>query len=150
LGGFNNQVIGCAIKDNNANGDSEGYGGIVLLNGSGNIKRSRIANNGCTGIYVEEATGVTIVGSLIYGSPEGVHLGFVSDVTISSNTISDNQTGLVIGDGALPQVYGNILYGNGDSGDCPYDICLEGAFDPTNLAENNIGSVNKINLPPMI
>ena len=147
-GGFNNDVIGCTIKSNNNNGASEGYGGIVILNGSGTVKRNRIANNGCTGVYVDEATDVAIEGSLIYGSPEGIRLGFVSNVTISSNTISDNLAGLVIGDGALPYVYGNILYGNGASGDCPYDICLEGVFDPTNLVENNIGTVNKINLPP--
>ncbi len=30
----------------------------------------------------------------------------------------------------------------------PNDIYLEGSFDPSNLIENNIGSINPIDLPP--
>ena len=113
LGGFNNQVIGCTIEDNNSAEAPGGYGGIALMNGSGTIERSRISGNGCAGIHVDEAAGVDIAGNLLFGNREGIRLGFVTGVVISSNTISDNQSGLVIGVGALPQIYANILYGNG-------------------------------------
>ncbi len=104
LGGFNNQVIGCTIEDNNSGKLSGGYGGIALMNGSGTIERSRISNNGCAGIYINEAVDVSIDGNLIFDNPEGIRVGFVSDVTISSNTIADNASGLVIEDGALPHI----------------------------------------------
>ena len=147
LGGFNNQVIGCRIEDNNSNKAAGGYGGIAFLNGSGAIERNRISGNGCSGVYVDEVVEASISGNLIFGNPEGIRVGFVSDVAISNNTITANNAGLVLEDGALPVVSYNILYGNDLSGG-PNDIDLKGAFDPANLIENNIGSVNQIDLPP--
>ena len=129
LGGFNNQVIGCTIEDNNSDKLSGGYGGIALMNGSGSIERSRISNNGCAGIFINEAADVRIDGNLVFDNLEGIRVGFVSDVTISSNTIADNTSGLVIEDGALPLVAYNIVYDNGLPG-APNDIYLEGSSIP--------------------
>jgi hypothetical protein len=76
-------------------------------------------------------------------------LALVSDVTVASNTITANDTaGLVIEDGALPLVRYNILFGNGTGVSPSTDVSLEGDFEPANLVENNIGTVNQIDLPP--
>ncbi|RLC16871.1 MAG: hypothetical protein DRI24_07300 [Deltaproteobacteria bacterium] len=147
LGGLGNRIEGCTVSNNNEGTSADGFGGVAILDGSADVLRSIIFNNGCHGVYVDEAAGVDIIGNLIFGNPEGIRVGFVSDVTISSNTVTKNTSGLVLEDGALPHVAYNILYGNGLPG-VPVDIYLEGAFDPANLIENNIGLVNQIDLPP--
>jgi parallel beta-helix repeat protein len=147
--GFGNEVIGATVTGNNTDQIAGGYGGIALLNGSGAVNTSRIYDNGCTGVYLDDSAVANISGNLIYGQPEGIHVALVSDVTIASNTITDNgDSGIVIEDGALPMVKYNIIYGNGTSGLCPFDICLKGDFEPANLVENDIGTVNQIDLPP--
>jgi hypothetical protein len=149
LAGFDNEVIGCTVTGNNLGQMTGGYGGVTVMNGSGAVKRSRIHHNGCTGVYADDSAVAEIAGNLIYGNPEGIRLALVSDVTVASNTITANDTaGLVIEDGALPLVKYNILYGNGTGIDPSTDVLLEGDFEPTNLVENNIGTVNQIDLPP--
>ncbi len=149
LAGFDNEVIGATVTGNNAAQIAGGYGGIALLNGSGAVRTSRIFNNGCTGVYLDDSAVADITGNLIYGQPEGIHVALVSDVTIASNTITANaDAGMVIEDGALPMIKYNILYGNGTGTDSYVDVSLQGDFEPTNLVENDIGTVNQIDLPP--
>ncbi len=147
--GFGNEVIGCTITGNNSGQTTGGYGGVNIMNGSGAVKTSRIYSNGCTGVYLDDSAVANISGNLIYGNPEGIRVALVSDVTIASNTITANaDAGIVIEDGALPMVKYNILYGNGTGVDPSTDVSLEGDFEPTNLIENDIGTVNQIDLPP--
>ena len=149
LAGLGNEVVGCTVAGNNAASVAGGFGGIVLMNGSGGVRRCRISGNGCTGVYVDDSAVAEIAGNLIYDNPEGIRLALVSDVTVASNTVTANTTaGLVIGDGVLPLVKYNIFYGNGTGLDLSTDVSLEGDFDPANLIENNIGAVNQIDLPP--
>ncbi len=157
--GFNNQVINSYVSGNNLNTASGGYGGIVLLNGTGSIKRSRILNNGCNGIYMDEAAKTKIIGNLIYGNKDGIQLGFTNGILVESNTIVDNGcSGLWIREGASPDVQYNILYRNGLPGSVcddedpiytrSHDIYLDGSYSPEKLFQNDIGKVNQIDLPP--
>lgn len=149
LAGLGNKVIGCTVTGNNLGNVTGGYGGVVVMNGSSAVKRCRIHDNGCTGVYADDSAVAEITGNLIYHNPEGIRLALVSHVTVASNTVTANTTaGLVIGDGALPLVKYNILYGNGTGVDLSTDVSLEGDFAPANLVENNIGAVNQIDLPP--
>ncbi len=148
LGGFGNKLEGSTIKNNNLGAQTDAFAGVAVLNGSASITRCRIFDNGCGGVFADEAAGTQIHSNLIYNNPEGIRLSFVDQVTIASNTITANGAGLVIEDGALPLVSYNILHGNNSDPDCPYDVCLEGDFNPLNLIENNIGTVNQIDLPP--
>ncbi len=149
LAGLGNEVIGCTVTGNNLSEMTGGYGGVVVMNGSGTVKTSRIYNNGCTGVYMDDSAVANIIGNLIYDSPEGIRVALASNVTLESNTITANYTaGIVVEDGALPLIKYNILYGNGTGAGASTDVSLEGDFNPVNLVENNIGNVNQIDLPP--
>jgi len=118
LDGFNNVISTCEIFNNNS-AAAGGYGGVVLMNGSGKVANNIINNNGCNGIYVDEATDVALVGNLIYDNKDGIRLGLTNDVEVASNTITDNLcAGLWIEDGSSPNVHYNIIYYNGETGTC--------------------------------
>jgi hypothetical protein len=157
LAGFGNEVIGCTVTGNNSTQMAGGYGGVVVMNGSSAVKRCRIYNNGCTGVYADDSAVANISGNLIHGHPEGIRLALVSDVTVASNTITANTgPGLIIEEGASPKVAYNILYGNSTSVPAPaggqpderYDIFLEGHYEALKLIQNNIRKINQIDLPP--
>ncbi len=147
LAGFNNEVKDCIITGNNQNSPKIAYGGVVIINGSGAVNYCRISNNGCAGIYADEAAGVAITGNVISGNAEGVRLSFTADTTVMSNTIADNTTaGLIVEPGSHPNVLYNILYGNGYTDFLVLDQYYTVEYD--SLKYNDIGTTSLPWLPP--
>lgn len=124
LSGFGNELTNSVVVGNNhKEAMKTGFGGVAVINGSASVKYCRISDNECTGVYVDEATNVHIMGNLITQNPEGIRLSFTTDVSVTSNTMADNSgAGLFVEAGSSPNASYNIIYGNG--------VDLSTAYDP--------------------
>jgi len=144
IDGFGHEVRECEIFGNNT--AETGYGGIAVLTGFIKVQYNIIEANQCAGVYVDEATAIDIHGNLIRENADGIRLSFTSDMTISSNTITENGVGLVIEPGSQPKVLYNIIWGNpGGSTDLVAPQGYTG-FE-SEIAYNNIGTSNLTVLP---
>jgi hypothetical protein len=150
LAGFGNQITDSLIQ---GNGLSKNYGGIAIMNGSASVKYSEIRDNSCDGVFVDEAIDVEIEGNLITGHSNGgdnpragVKLSFTRDAKIKSNTITENDTGLVVEQGSSPSIRYNILYGNVITDfSTPYDPTVAEELvdlDYDKIQFNNIGTTS--------
>ena len=140
--GFNNLVTNCVISGNNDDETGQtGFAGIAVLTGNTKLVQNIIEANQCAGVYADEAASLEISGNLILGNKsEGIKLSFTTDVKIASNTITENQHGLVIEGGSSPDVIYNIIWDN-----IAKDLSGDGCT--ASLEYNDIGTRNLACLP---
>ncbi len=148
MGGFDNQIVGSIISGNNIS--EQRWAGVAIFNGSGAVKQCTLSGNHCTGVYADEVSGLEISNNLITGAMEngapvgaGIRLSFTQNVTIMSNTVTENGDGLLIEPGSSPTVLYNIIYGNGVDLNTLYDPLTEqepADLDYARIQYNDIGT----------
>ena len=135
IGTWDTQTKTCTLSQNLSQGIiMEGVN--IILDGNG---RTITGNNTGNGVYLNGNTGITIKNLNVQNFLNGILLSEAFNNTLTSNTTSNNNTGISITDGSSNNVLtGNTASNNSDSGIFLYSS-INNALTGNTANSNHIG-----------